>query len=90
MDERLKKAGIHAERVLLEIGRVGFSDISKLYKEGGILKLPEEWDQDTKAAISGVECFEEFEEKGENRINCLRKLGFQKRLKRRQKHASTG
>jgi phage terminase small subunit len=65
--ERLRKIGVRADRVLTEIARVAFSDLRKLYKEDGSLKLPGEWSDEAAAAVAGVEVFEEFSGRGEDR-----------------------
>ena len=67
MKSRLKKIGVHAERVLTELARVGLSDIRSLYDEDGRLKHPKDWDENTAAAIAGVEVMEEFEGKGKDK-----------------------
>jgi phage terminase small subunit len=78
MEERLRKIGVRADRVLTEIARVAFSDLRKLYIEDGSLKLSSEWDDDEAAAIAGLEVFEEFQGRGENRtlIGHTKKLKF--------------
>jgi phage terminase small subunit len=65
--ERLQRIGVHTERVLTELARVGLSDIRSLYDEDGRLKHPKDWDPETAAAVAGVEVTEEFEGKGEDK-----------------------
>jgi len=67
MAERLRKIGVHSERILTEVARVGLSDLRKLYNEDGSLKLPHEWSDEAAAAVAGVEVFEEFVGKGKDR-----------------------
>jgi phage terminase small subunit len=67
MDEHLRKIGVHAERTLEEVARVGFSDIRKLFNDDGSLKSPKDLDPDTAAAIAGLEMFEKFSGRGNNR-----------------------
>jgi len=51
-----KKLEISVERVLREFARIGFSDIRKIFnKENGNLINPSKLDDDTAAAVSGVE-----------------------------------
>jgi phage terminase small subunit len=69
MKERLLKIGVHAERVLTELARIGFSDIRKLFNKNGSLKHPKDWDPDTAAAVAGVQFTEEFEGCGKERKN---------------------
>lgn len=49
---------IEAEDVLREILKLAKSDVRKLYREDGTLKLPHEWDDDTAAAVAGVDVVE--------------------------------
>lgn len=50
-----EKAGITAQRVLEEIGRIAFSDVRSLYDTNGHLKDIHELDDDTAATIAGIE-----------------------------------
>jgi len=59
------KQGITIDRVNQELARLAFSDPRKLFHEGGRAKLPNEWDDDTAAAVSGIETDEVFLKKGE-------------------------
>lgn len=77
IEKRLRKIGVHAERVLTELARVAFSDLRKLYNEDGSLKLPSEWDDDEAAAIAGVEVLKEFSGRGEDRTL----VGFTKKVR---------
>jgi phage terminase small subunit len=53
--ERSKRTEVAADRVLLEIARLGFSDLRRLFHEDGRLKRPHEWDDDTAASITSIE-----------------------------------
>lgn len=53
--ERLQRVGITADRVLIELARLAYSDPRKLYREDGSMKPPAEWDDDTAASVSAVE-----------------------------------
>lgn len=77
MEERLRKLGIHSERVLQELARVALSDLRNVYNEDGTLKLPHEWSDEAAAAVAGVEVFEEFSGRGENR----ELIGYTKKVK---------
>lgn len=55
-----KKLEISKERVLKEYARIAFSDLRKLYDENGRLLTPHEIDDDSAAALAGIEVFEEF------------------------------
>lgn len=49
---------IDATRTLLELARIGTFDPRKLFGKNGSIKPPHEWDDDTAAAIAGVEVIE--------------------------------
>lgn len=53
--ERSESTGITADRVLTELGRIGFSDLRQAFDERGNLKRPEDWPEGLAAAISSVE-----------------------------------
>lgn len=62
-----KETGITLERTLREIARVAFFDPRKLFdKDGNPLSLPD-LDDDTVAAIAGLDVLEEWQGTGENR-----------------------
>lgn len=50
-----EKAEATVERVLKELSRIGFSDLRRAFDSTGRLLRPEEWDDDTAAAIASVE-----------------------------------
>lgn len=50
-----EKLEITRERILEEYARIGFSDIRKTLTPGGNLLNPNDWDDDTAAAIAGIE-----------------------------------
>ena len=52
---RSQRTEVAADRTLLEIARVGFSDLRRIFHEDGGLKHPHEWDDDTAASIASVE-----------------------------------
>lgn len=53
--DRAKRTGITQDRVLQELARLAFADLRKAYNEDGTLKLPHEMDDDTAAALAGLE-----------------------------------
>lgn len=55
MAERAQRVQITQDRVLQELARLAFSDLRRAFKEDGSLKLPQEWDDDTAAAMAGVD-----------------------------------
>jgi phage terminase small subunit len=67
MKARAEKTGISAERVLLEVSRLAFFDVRKMYKPDGSMKLVTELDDETAAALAGLDVTEEFEGAGDAR-----------------------
>lgn len=65
--EHGRMTGLTTERVLREVERLAFSDTRKLYRDDGSMKDPSEWDDDTAAAVGGVEVVEEWQGKGDER-----------------------
>lgn len=53
--KRAERTGITADRVLQELARIAFFDIRKLYNADGTLKKPTELDDDTAAALVGID-----------------------------------
>lgn len=67
-DERLAQMELTNERVAREIARLAFFDPRKLFdKQGNPLPITE-LDDDTAAAIAGLEVLEEFEGSGRDRV----------------------
>ena len=63
---------INVERWLREVGRIAFFDQRKLYDENDQFKEPKDWDDDTAAAIAGLE-ISEFKSSGE-KVERLKKI----------------
>jgi phage terminase small subunit len=55
-----KRSAATVEKIELELERIVFADVRKLFKCDGTMKLPAEWDDDTAAAVGGIEVKEEF------------------------------
>lgn len=55
LGKRLQKAEITGERVLNAIAEIAFGDIRKMFGPDGELKRPEDWDDETAAAVAGIE-----------------------------------
>lgn len=66
-----------AEDVLAEIAKIAFFDIGKAYGPNGALLPIQEMPEDVRRAIAGLESFEEFDGRGEDRS----KTGDTKRIK---------
>lgn len=58
MQSRAQRTQITADRVLLELGRLAFFDIRRIYNADGSLKNPAELDDDSAAAIAGIDVVE--------------------------------
>jgi phage terminase small subunit len=58
MQKREERTEITQDRVLRELARVAFFDIRKLYAGDGSLKRPADLDDDTAAALSGIDVVE--------------------------------
>ncbi len=71
-----KKTDFNIERCMLEYKRLATFDIRKAYNEDGSLKPIHELDDDTAAAICGIESEDLYEGRGEDRekIGTLRKI----------------
>lgn len=80
----LAKSALSVERTLQEVARVAYFDPRKLYREDGQLKRPDEWDDDTAAAVGSIEVLEEFTGKGAER----ELSGYTKKLKIWDKNAA--
>lgn len=59
---------ITKDRILQEVARLAFVDIRKLYRDDGSMKLPHELDDDTAAALWGLDVTEEFAGSGSDRV----------------------
>ncbi|MBA8904861.1 terminase small subunit [Aminobacter ciceronei] len=53
--KRLQKAEITGERVLNAIAEIAFGDIRKMFNADGALTRPQDWDDETAAAVAGLE-----------------------------------
>lgn len=77
MQARQQRTEITADRVLKELARVAFFDPRKLFNADGSPKAISELDDDTAAALAGVEVLEEFDGTGKDRVF----LGYTKKYK---------
>ena len=64
---QLRRHQVTADRVIAELAKLAFLDIRKAFDEEGKLKPIHEIDDDTAAAIAGLEVESLFEGRGENR-----------------------
>lgn len=68
MEDRAKRSEVHADQVLLELKRLGYSDLRGLYNENGTIKHPSEWSDDLARAVSSIEVEETFERDGKEMV----------------------
>lgn len=66
-DAKLKRVHITPERVISELGRLAFVDPRRFFNDDGTAKRIGELDDDTAAALAGIEVYEEFAGRGEDR-----------------------
>ena len=65
--EREKRTEITQDMVIKELAKIAFGDIRKLYNDFGSLKNIKDLDDDIAAALAGVETFQEFDGRGDDR-----------------------
>jgi phage terminase small subunit len=80
----LEKLEITQDRVIREIARLAFADPRKFFNDDGTAKSISQLDDDTAAALAGVEIFEEFAGKSDDRSL----TGYTKKFKIADKRAS--
>ena len=68
MQDREQRTEITQDRVLQEYARLAFYDPRKLFQPDGTPKPIEALDDDTAAALAGLEVREEFEGTGQDRV----------------------
>lgn len=84
MIARMKRVEIEQDRVLVELARLAFFDVRKLFNADGSPKSLSELDDETAAVIAGLEVTEIYEGSGEDR----RFVGHVKRYKLADKNAA--
>jgi phage terminase small subunit len=84
MNERAGGLNITAERVLKEIAKLAFFDPRKFFHADGSPIPICDLDDDTAAALAGMDVLEEFEGSGETRVF----VGYTKKFKLSDKRAS--
>lgn len=62
-----EKSGVTQQRIIEELAKIAFADIRKAYDKNGNLRPIQDLDDDTAGAIIGVESFEEYEGRGDDR-----------------------
>jgi phage terminase small subunit len=74
---RSVRTGITADRVLLELARIAFFDPRRLLQADGTPIPVNELDEDTAAALAGMDVMEEYEGSGKDRVF----IGYTKKIK---------
>jgi len=64
MQQRTK---VTQEKVINELAKIAFGDIRKLYTETGSLKNINDLDDDTASTLAGIETYQEFDGRGDDR-----------------------
>jgi phage terminase small subunit len=64
---QLKRHAVTADRAIVEMAKIAFSDIRKAFDENGNFKSIHDLDDETAAAIAGIEVDELFEGFGRDR-----------------------
>ncbi|MBB3010641.1 terminase small subunit [Cupriavidus alkaliphilus] len=82
--ERQKRTEITADRVLKEMARLAFFDPRRLFRPDGSPLPINELDDETAAALAGLEVLEEYEGHGEDRVF----VGYTKKYKIADKTAN--
>ena len=86
MDKRAGRIELTMDRVLLEYKRLALCDIRKAFDENCVLRPVHEWDDETAAAIAGLEAEEIYAGAGESRVN----IGRLSKVKIFDKRAALG
>jgi phage terminase small subunit len=67
-EEYRQKEGIQSENVLTRMARIGYADIRKIFGPNNTILDVKDWPDDIVPAVAGIEVFEEYQGKGEDRI----------------------
>jgi phage terminase small subunit len=67
-ERQLQKVGVKTEIVLSRMARIGFADIRKIFGPNNTLLDVKDWPDDIVPAVAGIEVFEEYQGKGEDRV----------------------
>jgi phage terminase small subunit len=68
IEKRQERLEVKADDVLRELLRIAMADLGKAYDEHGRLRPIHDIPADTRRAMAGVKVFEEFEGRGEDRV----------------------
>ena len=67
-NERLERIGVEGAQVLTRMARLGFAVIRKIFGPNNTLLDVKDWPDDIVPAVAGIETFEEYQGKGEDRV----------------------
>jgi phage terminase small subunit len=67
-DERSKRTAIAADRVIIELARLAFSDLADAFDNNGDLKQPNEMPEALRRAIAAMEMIDRFVGRGDDRM----------------------
>ncbi len=68
-----KEFGVSKRMLVEELAKISFFDISSILTDEGALKPISEWDDKARAAIAGLETYDEFDDEGK-KIGTTRKV----------------
>lgn len=83
LEKRAHKLDVSAEKILAEIAKVAFLDPRKFYDDNGNLKDVPSLDDDSAVSLAGLEVYEEYAGRGEDReaIGQTKKVKFADKLR---------
>ena len=76
-ERQIRRLDVQADKVVLELARIGFSDIRNVVGSNGCITDPREWDDETAAAVSSLKTEKLFDGKGPQRKH----IGYTQELK---------
>lgn len=78
VESRVQRTAVTADRVVLELARIGFLDPRQLFSEDGTLRPISEWSEGLAAAVASIEIEELYEGRGDERepVGRLKKIRF--------------
>jgi phage terminase small subunit len=62
LNRRTERLESQADNILIELRRLGYSDIRSIYGDNGEIKPPSEWSEEIGRAVASIEVKEEFED----------------------------
>ena len=65
---KIEDAKDSVDRVLAELHRLAYVDLRMIYDDYGVLLPIKEWPEDVARAVISIDCYEEYDGKGEERV----------------------